>query len=83
MTYLFVNWKGALEIANGAVHVNDVQETEHSIRGEAGFGRLLIRSDHPMEVIRQEKLICSGDTLQLSAVLFPNLYPMLSHWDEC
>lgn len=65
---LFVNWDGALhldagehkstlEIANGAIQVTDAQETEHSIRGEAGIGRILIGSDDPIDVIQQEKLI--------------------------
>jgi len=90
----FANWKGkllldageqqsVLDIANGIIQVVETQATEHLVHGGAGIGRLVIGSDEPMEVIRQEKITCTGDAMQLTTVLFPNLYPLLSHWDEC
>jgi len=89
-----VNWKGhlmldageqkaVLNIGNGYIQVTKSHPTEHCINGGAGIGRLLIGSDEPAEVIRQEKITCSGDAARLVCVLFPNLYPMLSQWDEC
>jgi hypothetical protein len=44
--------------------------------------RLLIGSDYPAEVIQQEGIRCKGQGFELAQVLFPNLNPMLSHWDE-
>jgi len=75
--------KAALNIGNGNIQVMESQSAEHCINGGAGMGRLLIGSDEPAEVIQQEKIICTGDAMQLAQVLFPNLYTMLSQWDEC
>lgn len=74
--------KATLDIANGNIHPTAVCPTEHCIHGGAGIGRLLIGSDEPAEVIRQEKITCTGGALQLALALFPNMYPMLSQWDE-
>jgi predicted N-acetyltransferase YhbS len=60
----------------------EAQESEHSLHGGAALARLLIGSDDPAEVMRQEGMQCHGAAAELAAVLFPNLYPMLSHWDE-
>jgi hypothetical protein len=89
----FENWKGqllldageqqvALDIANGKVLLTAGCPTEHCIHGGAGIGRLLIGSDEPAEVIRQECITCNGDAMELAHALFPNMYPMLSQWDE-
>jgi hypothetical protein len=43
---------------------------------------LLIGSDEPEEIIRQADMEVSGLALPLVRVLFPNLVPMMSHWDE-
>ena len=75
--------KAVLNIGNGRIQVTEARPTEHCIHGGAGIGRLLIGSDEPAEVIRQENMVCIGDAVQLARVLFPNLYPMLSQWDEC
>jgi hypothetical protein len=64
------------------VHVTEAQPAEHCLSGGAGIGRLLIGSDEPEEVIQQENLTCSGAGQSLARVIFPNLYPMLSQWDE-
>jgi hypothetical protein len=75
--------KATLIIENGCIQVTDARSAQHCILGGAGMGRLLIGSDEPAEVIQQEKMICSEDTMDLACVLFPNLYTMLSQWDEC
>lgn len=74
--------KATLLIERSAVRVEKTAPADHCINGGAGIGRLLIGSDDPGEIIRQEDMICSGDAAQLAQVLFPNLYPMLSQWDE-
>jgi len=35
------------------------------------------------EIIRQAGMVSLGLAQPLTQALFPNLYPMLSHWDEC
>ena len=89
----FAEWKGqllldageqkaVLDIANGSVQVTEAQATDNSIEGGAGIGCLVIGSDNPQEIIRQEGIVCTGKALQLAVALFPNLHPMLSQWDE-
>jgi predicted N-acetyltransferase YhbS len=75
--------KAVLNIKNGRIQVMESQSTEHRVNGGAGIGRLLIGSDEPAEVMRQENMTCTGDAMQLAQILFPNLYTMLSQWDEC
>lgn len=74
--------KATLEIEKGHVQVTKVRTGKNSLEGGAGIGRLLIGSDDPQEVIRQEGIVCTGQAAELTVVLFPNLYPMLSQWDE-
>jgi len=74
--------KAGLDIRDGNIKITDTTSTEHRILAGPGIGRLLIGSDEPDEVIRQENMTCSGDALRLADVLFPNLHPMLSQWDE-
>lgn len=71
----------ALAIERGNVQVVDHARGGHSLRG-SGLARLLIGSDEPGEVIRQEGIKSEGCGLELARVLFPNLHPVLSHWDE-
>jgi hypothetical protein len=52
------------------------------LRGGADLARFLIGSDEPDEIIRQADMECLGLARSLANVLFPNLYPMMSHWDE-
>ena len=75
--------KAVLEIGDGGIHVTKARTAKNRLEGGAGIGRLLIGSDEPMEIIQQEKIVCTAEVMQLAVVLFPNLYPMLSQWDEC
>jgi hypothetical protein len=75
--------KATLKIEKGQIHVTKAKAGKNRLEGGAGIGRLLIGSDDPQEVIRQENIVCKGDARQLAVALFPNLYPMLSQWDEC
>jgi len=75
--------KVTLEFEKGQVHVSEARAGENSLDGGAGIGRVLIGSDDPQEVIRQEGIVCTGKAAELAVVLFPNLHPMLSQWDEC
>ena len=50
--------------------------------GGADIARFLIGSDEPDEIIRQAEMECSGLSVALARVLFPNLHPMMSQWDE-
>ncbi len=56
--------------------------SENILQAGAALSRLLIGSDEPDEIIQQEGMQCSGNAQELVCVLFPNLYPMMSHWDE-
>jgi hypothetical protein len=73
--------KATLQIERGTVQVVDKASGGHALAGPA-LTRLLIGSDDPAEVIRQEGIRCEGQGFELAQVLFPNLNPMLSHWDE-
>ena len=75
--------KAVLEIEEGCIEVSKARAGKNCIKGRAGIGRLLIGSDDPQEVIREEGIVCTGKAAQLAVALFPNLYPMLSQWDEC
>jgi len=89
----FAGWTGSLQmetgeqseilhIAGGKVSLSDEMPTPHLLRGGPEVARFLIGSDEPDEIIRQAGMECSGLAQPLARVLFPNLYPMLSHWDE-
>ena len=56
--------------------------TDNILRGGANIARFLIGSDEPDEIIRQAEMECAGLSRPLARVLFPNLHPMLSLWDE-
>lgn len=89
----FASWTGALlldagiqsvvlQITRGKVIVLANEPTPHVLVGGADIARLLIGSDEPNEIICQGGMTCSGLAQPLVNVLFPNLHPMLSHWDE-
>jgi hypothetical protein len=46
------------------------------------IARFLIGSDEPEEIIQQGEMSCIGESAELAKVLFPNLHPVMSHWDE-
>ena len=75
-------WKAALRIENGNVEVTNDAVGENSIRGGADIARFLIGSDDPEEIIHQADMECAGIAIPLVRALFPNLHPMMSHWDE-
>ncbi|MBI5935600.1 MAG: GNAT family N-acetyltransferase [Chloroflexi bacterium] len=89
----FENWSGelhldagaqtaSLRIERGTVQVAEAASAKHGLRAGHALTRLLIGSDDPAEVIAQEGIECEGLGMELARVLFPNLNPMLSHWDE-
>jgi len=89
----FAGWTGSLhldggeestslELAAGRISVTDAPAGEHTLRAGPALGRLLIGSDDPVEIFRQEEMTCTGLAGEIAMVLFPNLHPMMSHWDE-
>lgn len=88
----FANWNGdllldagdqkaTLHFANGRLTLTD-DSASHLLRGGAAIPRLLLGADDADEIIRQENVECRGLAQPLSKILFPNLHPMMSHWDE-
>ena len=71
-----------LKINNAKVQVAESGSEAHAIRGGAAIGRFLIGADEPQEIIQQEGIQFSGVGKDIVQTLFPNLYPMMSHWDE-
>jgi hypothetical protein len=89
----FAGWQGRLQldsgehqailqIERGKVEITGGGACKHTLRGGAGIARLLIGSDEPEEIMRQAEMERSELVEGLSKVLFPNLHPMMSHWDE-
>ena len=89
----FADWQGrllldageqevALSIDHGKIELTPADSSPHSLRGGADVARFLIGSDEPDEILRQAEMECTGLARPLAGVLFPNLHPMLSHWDE-
>ena len=74
--------KATRKIKDGTVAVSSASSAANSLHGGADVARLLIGSDEPDELVRQEGLECRGLASDLAGVLFPNLHPMMSHWDE-
>jgi len=90
---LYFQWSGDLLLEAGAqraliliergkVQIGSEGSSMNVLHAGADMARLLIGSDEPGEVIRQADMVCEGKSAELVGVLFPNLYPMLSHWDE-
>jgi predicted N-acetyltransferase YhbS len=88
-----VNWTGtlllegetqqaALHLDKGAVRIEETTNSKDQIIAGAALGRLLIGSDEPDEVILEEGITCQGRGAELAQVLFPNMHPMMSHFDE-
>ena len=71
-----------MSINAGRVSVVEAPVGDHSLPAGFAMARLLIGSDEPEEILRQAGVVCAGDGAELAQVLFPNLHPMLSHWDE-
>jgi predicted N-acetyltransferase YhbS len=71
-----------LQVVKGKVALVDNGPVENIIHCGADIARLLIGSDDPVEIIRQAGMDCTGQALSLASILFPNLHPMMSHWDE-
>ncbi|MCP4421851.1 MAG: GNAT family N-acetyltransferase [Chloroflexi bacterium] len=74
--------KATLDVENGRLQLTPYSTAEHTIQGGPAIARLLIGSDEPDEIIRQEKITCTGIAAELANIFFPNMHPMLSHWDE-
>jgi predicted N-acetyltransferase YhbS len=72
----------ALLIDEGQIQIHDQRPGEHTLTAGPALGRLLIGSDNPREIIQDEGGICSGLAAELAEALFPNMYPMMSHFDE-
>ena len=90
---LFASWQGSLlldsgeqkvtlQIEHGKVYLSENGSSPNTLRGGADIARFLIGSDESDEIIRQADMACSGSAAALARVLFPNLNPMMSHWDE-
>jgi hypothetical protein len=71
-----------LSIEAGRVQITAPAPAAHNLHGGADLVRLLIGSDEPAEVIQQAGMACTGQAAELAEILFPNLHPMLSEWDE-
>ena len=74
--------KAVLKISNGRIQITDEAPGEHRVHGGWAIARLLIGSDELGEIARQEGIRFTGEAEALVEVLFPNLHPMMSHWDE-
>lgn len=88
----FANWTGSLlldaneqkatlSLEGGKITLTH-GNSPHILNGGADIVRFLIGSDEPDEIIRQAGMTCTGLALPLARALFPNLSPMMSHWDE-
>lgn len=89
----FAGWIGSLLLVAGeqsaVLHINDgiirlggESSSANMLYAGSALSRLLIGSDDPEEVIREEGMQCTGSAKELVCALFPYLYPMMSHWDE-
>ena len=72
----------ALKIAKGHIQLSQELPGEHRVHAGWAIARLLIGSDQASEIIQQEGITFSGQAVALVDALFPNLSPMMSHWDE-
>ena len=74
--------KATLLIEQGKIKITSEGTPENILYAGSDLARLLIGSDEPEEIIRQADMEYTGLAVPLVRVLFPNLYPMMSHWDE-
>ena len=65
----------ALLIENGAIRVSEAAPGEHAVTAGAALGRLLIGSEEPDEVIRDEEIECRGLGMELVARTVPQHVP--------
>lgn len=89
----YANWQGNLlmnagfvkamiKMDRGRVEITGDGISENVLHGGADIVRFLIGSDEPDEIIRQAEMECTGLAIPLGRILFPNLHPMMSQWDE-
>jgi hypothetical protein len=89
----FARWTGSLLLDGGSqqamlrmnggkIRLDTAGPAANVLHGGDALARLLIGSDEPDEVLRQEQMTCAGVALPLVCALFPNRSPMLSQWDE-
>lgn len=90
----FYDWDGRIELDGGGEQAGLVCRAgemsmeafnpagENRITAGPALGRLLIGSDTPEEIARQEEVTFGGLGETLCRVLFPPMHPMMSHWDE-
>jgi hypothetical protein len=76
------NAKAMINMYRGRVEITEDGSSENVIRGGADIARFLIGSEEPDEIIRQAEMENTGQAVPLMRVLFPNLHPMMSQWDE-
>ena len=74
--------KAGLWLENGRITLTSSTDNDDCIDAGPALARLLIGSDDPDEIMQQEAIACTGLGAKLAQVLFPNLHPMLSQWDE-
>ena len=72
----------SLNLQKGKINVAGASPSPHSVSGGWDVARFLIGSDEPGEIMRQAEMDCEGEAEGLLDVLFPNLWPVMSHWDE-
>lgn len=72
----------ALHFEAGNITPGTAIDSPHTLRGGPDVARFLIGADDPGEIIDQAAMQCSGQAAALVEVLFPNLHPMMSQWDE-
>jgi len=89
----YSDWRGALQLDAGeqkstlqfledGIQIAPGAPSRHSLHGGPEIVRFLIGSDDAREIIQQAGMTCTGEAVGLAEVLFPNLHPMMSHWDE-
>jgi hypothetical protein len=89
----FAGWQGSLvldggqqkatiQIEQGKVDISEGGASENMLQCGADIARFLIGSDEPDEIIHQANMDYRGLAIPLACGLFPNLHPMMSHWDE-
>jgi len=74
--------KATLHIENGKVRFIDASPGQHTIRGGPDIARFLIGSDDATEIIQQAGISSTEEAADLAGILFPNLHPVMSQWDE-
>ncbi len=76
------DWQALLRIQQGRVQVEPPGPAENILPAGADLARFLIGSADPDEIAAQAGMQTSPTAAALARVLFPDLHPILSHWDE-